>query len=619
MALTRRKLLRNAGLGAASLGVPAWMELAIERAVAAPISGQPRLTDIEHVVILIQENRSFDHYFGTMSGVRGFSDPDAHVGPTGRSVFNQIDPYAPDNTTGYLMPWHLDGVNTAAQCLDGPSNGWNTQHYAWDQGEMDLFVAANRVATAPSPANGANTMGYFTRADLPFYYALADAFTVCDDYHCSVLGPTNPNRCMAISAWIDPEGTQGGPVIDDNQHNGQLSWETYPERLEKAGISWYWYQESDNDGNNMLPFFKAYADTSTELYRKANTIIPTPAGQMYGPALWTKLASDVRSGQLPQVSWILASTAACEHPNAAPALGEQFTAGVLAALTSDPEVWAKTILFLSYDENGGYFDHRVPPTPPSGTAGEYLSVPAGTVPTSGDPVLPESSLGQYGPVGLGFRVPAMVISPYSRGGYVCTDTLDHTSALRFLETRFGVPVPNLSAWRRSATGDFTGAISCPSGPDISVPTLPNADALAPSATMACKGTSPAPDYAHQVMPKQASGHRPVSLGTFATTTPMSDLRVELRHLATTARPARGGARVAVRVTGATHGTVVSVLVNGRRLLRTRRTDLVVLVPARRLTRRHNRITVQVHAPSGARTTRTLEITRSGSAHTAGAS
>jgi hypothetical protein len=205
----------------------------------------------------------------------------------------------------------------------------------------------------------------------------------------------------------------------------------------------------------------------------------------------------------------------------------------------------------------------------------------------------------------------MVISPYSRGGYVCTDTLDHTSALRFLETRFGIPVPNLSAWRRSVTGDFTGAISCPDGPNVTVPKLPDADALAKAADASCKRTSPTPDYEHQVMPKQESGHRPVSLASFSAAAgpAASGVQVELRHLGATARTSRGAARVAVKVTGAAHGTVLVISVDGRRLLRTRRTRLVVLVPARLLTRARNRVTVEVHSPTGATLTRTLELAR----------
>ena len=111
---------------------------------------------------------------------------------------------------------------------------------------------------------------------------------------------------------------------------------------------------------------------------------------------------------------------------------------MIGTLVSNPEVWAKTVLFIMYDENDGFFDHVPPPTPPPGTPGEFLTV---------DP-LPASAYGVAGPIGLGFRVPMLVVSPFSRGGYVCSDIFDHTSQLRFLETRFGVQAPNISAWRR---------------------------------------------------------------------------------------------------------------------------------------------------------------------------
>jgi phospholipase C len=128
---------------------------------------------------------------------------------------------------------------------------------------------------------------------------------------------------------------------------------------------------------------------------------------------------------------------------------------------SNPEVWAQTVFIVNYDENGGFFDHVPPVTAPAGTAGEYLT---GTLPSSAD--------GIAGPIGLGFRTPALVISPFSTGGYKYSGTLDHTSTLRLAETVFGVKVPNLSAWRRSVTGDFTGALNFTAPPNTTVPSLP---------------------------------------------------------------------------------------------------------------------------------------------------
>lgn len=239
-------------------------------------------------------------------------------------------------------------------------------------------------------------------------------------------------------------------------------------------------------------------DRSTDLYRRGNTIIPTPQGQRLGPALAARLKADVLTGQLPKVSWILASDDDCEHPEATPNAGARFVSSVLDARTSDPEVWAKTVVFYTFDENDGFFDHVVPPTPPAGTPGEYLSAAALAK------VDPSSSFGISGPVGLGFRAPMLVISPFSRGGRLCGDTFDHTSLLRFLEARFGVPVPNLSAWRRANVGDLTATLRCLARPDTAIPRLPDADALATASAAACKTKPPPAVPADQRMPRLAT-------------------------------------------------------------------------------------------------------------------
>ena len=129
----------------------------------------------------MQENRSFDHYFGAMPGVRGFNDPHAIKLPNGDSVFDQPNP---GSAQGYLRPFRYNTRKTSAQVTPGLPHDWPDQHQAWNGGAMDSWIAAK----------GPDTMGYFTREDIPFHWALAEAFTICDDYHCSVIGPTNPNR-----------------------------------------------------------------------------------------------------------------------------------------------------------------------------------------------------------------------------------------------------------------------------------------------------------------------------------------------------------------------------------------------------------------------------------------
>jgi phospholipase C len=422
--LSRRKLLvGGTALSALAVGGPALPANLRKMLAATPRDLRGKLSDIEHIVILMQENRSFDHYFGTMPGVRGFQDPTALRLSTGNSVFHQPDPA---HANGYLTPFHYDTKSTSAQQTPGTDHTWGTQHQAWNNGAMDQWVAAK----------GEYTMGYFTQPDIPFHWALAQAFTLCDNYHCSVLGPTNPNRLYMWSGMIDPNGTGGGPVTDDSPafNNAYLSWTTYPERLEAAGVSWQVYQEEDNYDDNALAWFKQYSDapTSSPLWQRA--MRKRPAG-------WFE--ADAKAGRLPQVSWLVAPTAQTEHPDYFPAAGAEYIASKLDAIAANEDLWRKTLFILTYDENDGMFDHVPPPVPPAGTTNEFVD-----------------GL----PIGLGFRVPAIVVSPWSVGGYVCSDVLDHTSLIRLIETRFGVTEPNITAWRRAACGDFTTSLRLPGGP-----------------------------------------------------------------------------------------------------------------------------------------------------------
>jgi len=412
---------------------------------------------VEHVVFLMHENRSFDHYFGTYRGVRGFDDARARR----EGLFAQAWPGGAAPT---LLPFHLDTARTEAECTFDLSHQWDAQHQCWNNGKMDSFVSTHVEPHWEGPENGVLTMGYYTRQDLAFYYSLADAFTICDGYHCSVMGPTHPNRLHAWSGTLDPAGVAGGPVVwtDPNASaQGSATWSTMPEALEDAGVSWKVYNAPGPEyqptsgiamgiSDNILLYFKQYMDPSSALYQKA-----------FGPVFPDDFVSDITNDRLPAVSWITPPNGYDEHPPSAPALGMWFSHNVISALVSNPSVWSKTVLFIMYDENDGFFDHVAPPTPPPGTPGEYLTA---------DP-LPLFAFGIKGPIGLGFRVPMLVVSPFSRGGYVCSDTFDHTSQMRFLETRFGVKAPNISAWRRSVTGDLTTTLHVTT-PDTSVPRLP---------------------------------------------------------------------------------------------------------------------------------------------------
>ncbi len=466
--VSRRQFLKTGAASAAAAAL----------AANAPASAQiysAQLHDIDHFIILMQENRSFDHYFGTLRGVRGFDDPSAMQLHTGRSVFFQPDPENPD---GYELPFHLDTLTTSAQQLHDLSHAWGAQHDSYNNGAMDGWVTAHRKINGSA---GPLTMGYYTRADLPFHYALADAFTICDGYYCSVLGPTYPNRFYHWTASIDPDGKNGGPVVNNDAAEGGVvyTWETYPERLERAGISWQMYFDVIDDYLlNILPYFKNFQDAGPNSSLRRNAMYGRPFDQFL---------DDVRSGNLPSVTWIIAHAELCEHPAYLPAAGANYIRQILEALWSNPAVWAKSAVVINYDENDGQFDHVVPRAPPPGTPGEFV----------GD---------QH--IGLGFRVPCLVVSPFSRGGYVCSQTFDHTSVLRLLEARFGVEVPNLTAWRRQTCGDLTAAFGFGEPPNLTIPVMPETAATLALAQKNVK-TLPKPAVPKsQAMPVQEAGTRP---------------------------------------------------------------------------------------------------------------
>ncbi|MGI8491932.1 MAG: phospholipase C, partial [Acidimicrobiales bacterium] len=478
-AISRRSFLGGAaalGLGAA--GLSSWLSSVVERAyAAADPAGCGGLADIEHFVFVMQENRSFDHYFGTLSGVRGFEDASVLtqvVNGAVHPVWDQFgwSPGVGQTNTGYTRPFPLlEDSSHDGQWLNDPTHDWGPQHASWNHGAMDRWLKTH--VAVDGAANAPIIMSHYDRSTLPFYYDLADAFTICDAYHCSVLGPTYPNRLYWMSGMLDPDGKHGGPLVEtfgsltpQPQLYSAYSWKTMPEVLEEAGISWKVYQSPDSveglEGgllmDNVLRYFKQYNDLSSPLNHKG--LLPTIGLTSATPLDFER---DVAAGTLPSVSWIVTDFLLSEHPAGPPAYGGYAVAHILETLLANPAVWEKTAVILSYDENGGFFDHVAPPTPPSGTAGEYLTVPLASV---------AEAAGVAGPIGLGFRVPCVVVSPYSRGGLAYSGVSDHTSQLRLLEKRFGTPVPNLSAWRRSVVSDLTGAFDFAVAPNAGDPGLP---------------------------------------------------------------------------------------------------------------------------------------------------
>ncbi|HEX4254227.1 MAG TPA: phospholipase C, phosphocholine-specific, partial [Streptosporangiaceae bacterium] len=481
------------------------------------------IRDIKHVVVVMQENRSFDHYFGSMRGVRGFGDRSTILLPGGNSVFQQPD--TPTVGAGTQYPWKLSGTDEwkgavppsaelGAANYGGTDHSWLTQHGAWYGGLMNGWIQAKA---------GPTTMGFLTRSDLPFHYALADAYTVGDDYHCSVISATGPNRIYLMSGTINADQSHPGyhgtapHVAYDGGGNLQrnfLTWQSYVETLQNAGVSWRTYHCADDYGDNAPPYFATFAkmdptqtdpatgkpgvpDPSDPLYSGGVANITTDTGVQTQNAdnIAAALKADVLSGHLPQVSYVVDNQFFSEHPVTAPGNGAYFLRAVIEAIGADPDVFNSTLIIVNYDENDGQFDHVPPPVPAAGEKDEFVS---GT------------DLSQYGltapaPVGLGFRVPLILVSPWTRGGWVTSETADHTSVIQFLEqwtTALGQPAisPNVSAWRRQVCGDLTEAFDFKK-PVFGLPDLPTTGPLVAETEYV-----PRPD--DNVLPSQEPGTKP---------------------------------------------------------------------------------------------------------------
>ncbi|AOK57627.1 phospholipase C, phosphocholine-specific [Burkholderia stagnalis] len=461
--LDRRTFLIRSAQAAGASALAAAVPESIRRALAVePARVTGTIRDVQHIVVLMQENRAFDHYFGTFPGVRGFNDPRAVARPDGKAIWYQ-------NYKGRdYVPWHLDTSKTWAQWMTSEYHDWDPFHQLWNEGRNDKWMAVQWP----------EAMGYFKRTDLPYYYPLANAFTICDAYHQSMMGPTNPNRLYLMTgrASPNPDGSQVATSNFMGDRTGTVSWTTFPERLQQAGIDWRIYQEGgvgsyrdvwnvvssrywiDNTNNfdcNALAWFAQFksAPTSSPLYQRGMTARGIAS-----------LRDDVLADRLPQVSWIVPPFSSSEHPWWGPSFGEEFVSRILDALTSNPAVWAKTVFLLCYDEGDGFYDHVTAPVPPW-KAGKGLS----TVSVEGE-IEQQSGL----PIGLGTRVPLIAISPWSKGGWTCSEVFDHTSVIRFIEKRFvddhpGVYETNITPWRRAVCGDLSSAFDFAGDADAAVP------------------------------------------------------------------------------------------------------------------------------------------------------
>ncbi|HEY4290555.1 MAG TPA: phospholipase C, phosphocholine-specific [Puia sp.] len=533
MSDTRREFLKKAALLSGAASLAQLLPGSIQRALAINPPEGSTWQDAEHVVILMQENRSFDHALGTLRGVRGYNDPRAISLPNSNPVWLQ------SNMAGETYaPFRLDINQTKATWMHSLPHSWSNQVSARNDGRYDQWLNVKQNST-PGYAHMPLTLGYHTRADLPFYYSLADAFTVCDQNFCSSLTGTNPNRLYFWTGTVREQQHENSRahVWNDDMDYGTLKWATFPERLEALGIPWKCYQnemsidtgfrgEEDpwlsNFQDNPLEFFAQYniqlhqrhvqflketgntakqggplaspaaasfdqlSPSEQSIHRKAfdtNTGDPhyheleeltyndngtertmkAPKGDVLH-----QFRKDVTDGKLPTVSWLSAPENFSDHPSA-PWYGAWYVSEVLDILTKNPEVWKKTIFILAYDENDGYFDHVPPFTAPDPRRPDTGMVSEG-IDTRADFVTLEQAKERNGfpekferecSIGLGFRVPLIVASPWSRGGWVNSQVFDHTSTLQFLEkflshkTGKTVAEPNISDWRRLVCGDLT--------------------------------------------------------------------------------------------------------------------------------------------------------------------
>ncbi|MBT1690629.1 phosphocholine-specific phospholipase C [Dawidia soli] len=570
---TRREFIRKATLLSGAAGMFTALPPAIQRALAIDPAAGTTWRDAEHVVILMQENRSFDHCYGSLRGVRGFRDPRAITLPNQNPVWLQ------SNAAGQTyFPFRLDIKDTQATWMGSLPHSWSNQVDARNEGHFDQWLQAK-----PSGREGYQdmplTLGYYTRQDIPFYYALADAFTVCDQNFSSSLTGTTPNRLYLWTGTIREKADADSPAMVRNEDldydDARLAhWTTFPERLEEHNISWKVYQnelsvgvgfEGEEDAwlanftDNPLEWFEQYHVKFSEAHRRylprriealrqeiarlgtaasaartekeqalqqaledqqrftaeAYAALTERARNLHEKAFTTnridpdyhtlatlpyqegdaarqvqvpkgdtlaQFRADVAAGTLPTVSWVVAPENFSDHPGA-PWYGAWYVSEVMDILTNKPEVWKKTIFILCYDENDGYFDHVPPFVPPhpdkpdSGKVSAGIDTAVEYVTLAQDRLRKPNNEARESPIGLGYRVPLVIASPWSRGGAVCSQVFDHTSVLQFLEkflshkTGQAVVEPNISAWRRTVCGDLTSVFKPYQGEKIPLPSF----------------------------------------------------------------------------------------------------------------------------------------------------
>jgi phospholipase C len=575
----RRDFIKKAALLSGAAGVFSALPASIQRAMAIDPRPGTTFLDAEHIVVLMQENRSFDHCYGTLRGVRGYNDPRAIRLPNKNLVWLQSN--AKNET---YAPFRLNLKETKATWMSSLPHSWGNQVDARNNGKYDQWLLVKKSGNkdwAPMPL----TLGYYNREDIPFYYSLADAFTVCDQNFCSSLTGTTPNRLYLWTGTLRDEqkaDSKANVWNEDVDYGREAHWASFPERLEDNGVSWKIYQneisaaglEGEKDGmlanftDNPIEWFAAFnvrfaaghiqylqrkikelpeeikslesklgstsgeeatklqknleqrkaelerAKSDAEKFTAANFAkLPQRAQNLHNKAFTTNISdpdyheletltykdgdtertvqvpkgdilhqfrTDVNDGKLPTVSWLVAPGEFSDHPGS-PWYGAWYVSEVLDILTRQEEVWKKTIFILCYDENDGYFDHVPPFTAPHkpGTGKVSAGIDTGLEYVTREEEEAKKYLGadeiRESPIGLGFRVPLVIASPWSRGGYVNSQVCDHTSILQlmehFLQHKTGKPIKetNISMWRRTVCSDLTSVFRPFNGEKISVP------------------------------------------------------------------------------------------------------------------------------------------------------
>jgi phospholipase C len=563
---SRREFLKKAAMLSGGAGLSGFIPESVLKAMSINPAPNSTYLDAEHVVILMQENRSFDHCYGKLQGVRGFNDPRAISLPNKNKVWLQTDPKGDT-----YAPFHLNIKDTKATWMHDLPHSRESQVDAYNGGKYDKWLASKK-SSHQEYAHIPLTLGYYDRKDIPFYYALADAFTVCDQAFCSSMTPTHPNRYYLWSGTIREKQSMDSLAVVRNSYfsyNKPVKWKTFPERMQEAGVSWGFYQNElssvmqfnaprgswlGNFGCNPLERYAQYQVKFSKQYlhfigleiEKIKSQLPNLREKVaaaegkekekmvkdlegreamlakyeseqiqYSEANFKKLSvleqdihrsafitnvadadylklstityqdaaeqrtvevpksdifyqfrKDVNEGKLPTVSYLAPPQNFSDHPSA-PWYGAWFVSEILDILTQKEEVWKKTIFILCYDENDGYYDH-IPPfsipnplKPNTGKVSERIDVKAEYVTLEQDLSQVRKANAREGAIGLGFRVPLVVASPWSRGGKVSSQVFDHTSIIQFLEeftshkSKKTIRESNITEWRRTICGNLS--------------------------------------------------------------------------------------------------------------------------------------------------------------------